>query len=241
MKTSYLIAILFGTLLTFSTGCGTTDSGGGDDNPPETTTYTLSTSVSPQGGGSVTPSSGTFDEGTNVSVEATANEGWIFDSWSGDIQSTDNPLNFSITSNTTLTANFTDISSSYIVDIAATNGPDQIDLRIGQQQTPESVEAPPVPPPGAFYVWLFREGENYFTDIRSRTLTQVSWQINLESGDESNLITLEWATDVVQADGTLVLTDQAGSFTVDMFTETSYEIDTSQLNVVFIEYELQVE
>ena len=240
MKISYLIAILFGTLLTFSTGCGTTDSGG-DDDPPETTTYTLTTSVSPQGGGSVTPASGTFDEGENVTVEASANDGWVFDSWTGDVQSTNNPLNFTITANTSLTANFTDVSSSYTVDITASNGPDQIDLRIGQQQTPELVEAPPVPPPGAFYVWLFRDGENYFTDIQSRTLTQVSWQINLEPGADSNIITLDWAVDITQADGNLTLTDGSGSFTVDMFTQTSYQIDTSQLNYVIIEYELVVE
>ena len=240
MKFSYLIGLLSGFALVIA-GCGTTDSGGGDENPPETTTYTLSTLVSPQGGGTVTPSSGTFDEGTNVSVESTPNEGWVFDSWTGDIQSTDNPLNFTINSNTSLTANFIDISSSYIVDITASNGPDQIDLRIGQQQTPESVEAPPVPPPGAFYVWLFRDGENYFTDIQSRTLTQVTWQINLEPGDDSNTITLEWTTDIDQADGTLTLTDQAGSFTVDMFSETSYQIDAAQLDLVFIEYEVQVE
>ena len=239
MKFTYLISLLIGIFL-FAPGCGTTDSGGGDDDPPETTTYTLSTSVAPQGGGSVSPASGTFDEGTNVSVEATANDGWVFDSWTGDIQSTDNPLNFSITSNTSLTANFTDVSSSYIVDIAAVNGPDQIDLRIGQQATPESVEAPPVPPPGAFYAWLARDGENYFTDIQSRTLTQVSWQMNLEPGDE-NIITLSWTTDITQADGTLILTDISGSFSIDMFSETSYQVDAAQLDYVLIEYELAVE
>jgi uncharacterized repeat protein (TIGR02543 family) len=237
MKLLSLNGIVIGFALVLS-GCGTTDSGG-DDDPPEVTRYSLSTSVSPQGGGSVSPGSGTFDEGANVSVEAIPNEGWVFDSWTGDIQSTDNPLSFSITSNTSLTANFTDVSSSYIVDIAAVNGPDQIDLRIGQQEAPESVEAPPVPPPGAFYVWLERDGDNFFSDIQSRTLTQVTWQMNLEPGDE-DIITLNWTTDITQADGTLTLTDVSGSFSIDMFSESSYQIDATQLDYVLIEYELQV-
>jgi len=237
MKTSHLIGILFG-LLFIAAGCGTTDSGDDNDDTPPVTTYTLSASVSPQQGGSVTPSSGTFDEGANVSVEATANEGWVFDSWTGDVQSTDNPLNFTITANTSLTANFTDVSSSYTVDITASNGPDQIDLQIGQQQTPESVEAPPVPPEGAFHAWLERDGDDLFTDIQNRILTEVAWELNLQPGEESTVI-LEWVLDIDQADGTLTLTDQAGSFTVDMLSENSYQIDAAQLNVLIIEYELQ--
>lgn len=238
MKISYFIAILFGSLLTFSTGCGTTDSGDGDNNPPVTTTYTLSTSVSPQQGGNVTPASGTFDEGASVTVEATANEGWVFDSWTGDIQSPDNPLNFNITSNTSLTANFTDVSSTYLADLTATNGSDQIELSFGQQQTPSSVEAPPVPPVGAFHAWFIRDGEDLFTDIQSQTLTQVTWQLHLQPGDEDT-VTLEWVLDIDQADGTLTLTDQSGSFTVDMLTDNSYQVDAAQTNELIIEYELQ--
>lgn len=238
MNTSYLIGLLFGTIL-IAAGCGTTDSGG-DDNPPETTTYTLTTSVSPQGGGSVSPASGTFDEGENVSVEATANDGWVFDSFTGDIQSADNPLNFTITANTSLTANFTDVSSSYTVDITASNGPDQIDLRLGQQQTPESVEAPPVPPAGAFHAWFERDGDDLFTDVQNQTLTEVTWQLNLQPGDEDT-VTLTWVPDVDKADGTLTLTDQSGSFSVDMFTDNSYQVNAAQVNELIIEYVLQVE
>ena len=239
MKRSNIFGILLGMML-IAAGCGTTDSGDDGDDPPVTTTYTLSTTASPQQGGSVTPSSGTFDEGENVSVEAQANDGWVFDSWSGDIESTDNPLNFTITSNTSLTANFTDVSSLYTADLTLSNGPDQILLSFGQEQAPVSVEAPPTPPEGAFHAWFVRDNENLFTDVQSQTLEQVSWQLNLQSGDE-NTVTLEWNIDIDQADGILTLTDQSGSFEVDMFSESSYQVDASQINVLIIEYDLQID
>lgn len=235
MKLTNIIGILLGLML-ITAGCGTTDSGDDSDDPPVTTTYTLSTTVSPQESGSLTPSSGTFDENESVTVEATANEGWVFDSWSGDVQSADNPLNFNITSNTSLTANFTDVSSSYIADISATNGPDQIDLRIGQQQTPSSVEAPPIPPEGAFHAWFERDGNNLFTDVQSQTLTQMSWQLNLQPGEQTT-VTLEWTLDVEKAEGILILTDQSGSFSVDMFTDNSYKVNTTQVSGLIIEYD----
>ncbi len=46
--------------------------------------YDLTTSISPEGSGSVEPSSGTYSAGTEVSLEATPAPGWQFVSWSGD-------------------------------------------------------------------------------------------------------------------------------------------------------------
>ena len=45
--------------------------------------YTLTTSASPSGGGSLT-GGGTYDSGTNVTVTASPNSGYRFDRWSGD-------------------------------------------------------------------------------------------------------------------------------------------------------------
>jgi uncharacterized repeat protein (TIGR02543 family) len=46
--------------------------------------YTLTVSVSPAGGGSVTPSGGAYDSGATVTLTATAATGYRFDHWSGD-------------------------------------------------------------------------------------------------------------------------------------------------------------
>jgi len=52
------------------------------------TTYPLTISISPTGGGTTNPSPGTYSysEGTNVTVEATANAGYHFVNWTGDVE-----------------------------------------------------------------------------------------------------------------------------------------------------------
>ncbi len=59
-----------------------------------TTQYLLTTAVSPAGGGSVAanpPSAGYYGAGTSVQVTASANAGFTFASWSGDLSGTANP------------------------------------------------------------------------------------------------------------------------------------------------------
>jgi hypothetical protein len=51
--------------------------------PEGPTQYTLSTSVSPSGSGSISTASGTYDEGTVVTLEAIPESGWSFIEWNG--------------------------------------------------------------------------------------------------------------------------------------------------------------
>jgi hypothetical protein len=61
-----------------------------------TTQYRLTTSVSPQGGGSISispiPASGYYPSGSTVQLSATANRGYSFAGWEGDVVGTTNPL-----------------------------------------------------------------------------------------------------------------------------------------------------
>ena len=86
------------------------------------TTYTLTTAVSPSGGGTINPAPGTttYNTGTNVSVTATANTGYTFTSWSGTgaCSGTTNPCTVSMTGNRTITANFTAVTT-YTLTTAA--------------------------------------------------------------------------------------------------------------------------
>lgn len=68
--------------------------------------YTLSVTSNPIDGGSVSPSSGTFDEGTSVSVTATPSSEYLFSGWTGSVSSNSNPLSLQFDSNKSLTANF---------------------------------------------------------------------------------------------------------------------------------------
>jgi mannan endo-1,4-beta-mannosidase len=72
------------------------------------TYYTLTVNVSPQGSGSVSlnPPGGSYTAGTQVTLTAQANSGYVFSSWSGDLSGTTNPATITINSNKTVTANF---------------------------------------------------------------------------------------------------------------------------------------
>jgi len=78
--------------------------------------------VSSTAGGSVTsPGEGVFeyDEGTEVTVEATPDQGYHFTHWSGSIYSTSNPLYVTIDNDHDATANFgSDVTALYVDDDA---------------------------------------------------------------------------------------------------------------------------
>ncbi len=69
--------------------------------------YDLTTSI--VGSGTVNPTSGSFREGTTTTITATANAGYVFSNWSGDVTSTDNPLTITMNANKSIVANFTTI------------------------------------------------------------------------------------------------------------------------------------
>ena len=68
--------------------------------------FSLSTTI--VGSGSVSPASGTFSEGTVVSITASPASGWSFVGWSGDASGNTNPLSLTMDSNKSITATFSD-------------------------------------------------------------------------------------------------------------------------------------
>ncbi len=68
--------------------------------------YSLSASVEPSGGGSVSPESGTYDSGTVVTLTATPGRGYEFDYWSGDVSGRDPSVRLVMDSNKRVTAHF---------------------------------------------------------------------------------------------------------------------------------------
>ena len=80
--------------------------------PIALTQYTLTVSASE--GGTVSTEGGTYDEGTQITITASANEGYIFSGWSnGESESS---IQIVIGSNTTISANFIPIQfqTSYV-------------------------------------------------------------------------------------------------------------------------------
>lgn len=70
------------------------------------TSYTLSSTSNGSGSISFDPTGGTYEAGTTVTVTATADSGWTFSSWSGDLSGSDNPTTITVNSNKSITANF---------------------------------------------------------------------------------------------------------------------------------------
>ena len=67
--------------------------------------YSLSVSVA-SGQGVVTPSSGTYTDGTTVTIAAIPDSGWEFSHWSGSISGSENPYTIRMKSNKTIGAYF---------------------------------------------------------------------------------------------------------------------------------------
>ncbi len=72
--------------------------------------YTLNILVSPESAGTVTlsPSGGTYDEGTVVTVTAHANTDYEFNHWSGDVSSSNPTVQITMDSDKSITVNFTE-------------------------------------------------------------------------------------------------------------------------------------
>lgn len=72
----------------------------------ESRTHTLRAGAIPSEAGTVEPQFREFRTGRTASVEAISYDGWQFDRWEGDIDSEQNPLEFSIEEDTRVTAYF---------------------------------------------------------------------------------------------------------------------------------------
>jgi hypothetical protein len=77
--------------------------------------YNLGTLV--QGGGSVVPSQGAYDEGSDLNVTASAHAGWRFDRWEGDFTGTTNPLLITFDANTFIIAVFEKVGFTLTIEV----------------------------------------------------------------------------------------------------------------------------
>ena len=93
-----------------------------------TTQYSLTTSASPSGGGTISPS-GTnwYNSGQAVSVSATANTGYSFSNWTGDLSGSTNPTSLAMSGPRSVTVEFTQ-NQSYTVSLKA--GPNLVSFPV---------------------------------------------------------------------------------------------------------------
>jgi len=99
---------------------------------PVVNRYRLTVNVDGNGSVTVDPGESTYADGTEVELTATADSGWRFSEWSGDLTSTGNPVNVTMNSDKNITAIFTlnvppTIDSSYpVADPSILEGESQV-------------------------------------------------------------------------------------------------------------------
>ncbi len=69
-------------------------------------TYTFQATASPNEGGTITPTNGSFQEGQQINIQAAPSAGWRFVRWEGDITSTQNPSTHIMSKNIRVTGVF---------------------------------------------------------------------------------------------------------------------------------------
>jgi uncharacterized repeat protein (TIGR02543 family) len=77
--------------------------------PPQ---YTVTVNVVGSGSVALNPPGGVYDAGTEVTLTATADTGWQFDGWSGDLSGSANPAVITVNSDMTITANFSEVGTT---------------------------------------------------------------------------------------------------------------------------------
>ena len=76
---------------------------GCDEDP---TMYTLTVSSNPTEGGTINPSSGEYQEGTEVTLRVNTNTHYEFDKWSGSWSGSESPLTITMDSDKNIVGNF---------------------------------------------------------------------------------------------------------------------------------------
>ncbi len=107
MRRLLCISIIVIISLLFTVSCEDSSTSPDPDNE-EAITYDFSLDINPDDAGEVTPSfdDTTYEEGDEIELEAGPGKEYVFTEWTGDVESTENPLSLTIDQDYELTANF---------------------------------------------------------------------------------------------------------------------------------------
>ena len=101
--------------------------------------YSLLVNIIGEGDVALSPDQSSYTYGQTITLTATADPGWAFTDWSGDVTGSSNPITFTITNDTMITATFTQESYSLLVNIIGEGdvalSPDQSSYTYGQTIT----------------------------------------------------------------------------------------------------------
>lgn len=164
--------------------------------------YTLTLDVVGNGRVTAVPDQTTYHYGDVVELTASADPGWTFSDWSGDLTSTDNPASITITGDQTVTANFTQdeytLTLGTVGDGMVTAVPDQTTYHYGDE-----VELTAAADPG----WTFSDWSG---DVSSSS-NPITFTISSNHAVTATFTQIEYTLSIdVVGDGTVTaVPDQA--------------------------------
>ena len=201
----------------------------------------ISITVNPQNSGTVL-SSGGDEIGNQVEFFAVPNPGWEFAGWSGDQESFNNPLSFSLDGDLQLTANFALFRNDYRFDLVLTDQQTSVELKFGQipgatdfYDSGTDLEAPPSPPGDLLHAWFEGDERKLFWDYRNAFSPETVWNLEFENGVGDSLW-IEWDREIESLTGVVLLTDPDGNVLADMTVDNSIVIHKGELPSLQILY-----
>jgi hypothetical protein len=227
------IIFILATLSIMIAGCG--------EVAAPTDRVNISIIVAPSTAGNVLTSGG--DEvGATAEFLAVANEGWRFSGWTGDVESADNPLNVELQSDIELTANFEVLSNNYRFDMQLTDGT-TAELAFGQKpgatdsfDSGIDLESPPAPPEDVLHAYLDSNERDLRYDFRNSLNSEIVWELVVEPG-ETGVVDINWSRDDGFFEGSMVLTDDEGSFEIDMLESNQATLEVNSTRNLQIQFE----
>jgi hypothetical protein len=227
------IIFILATLSIMIAGCG--------EVAAPTDRVNISIIVAPSTAGNVLTSGG--DEvGATAEFLAVANEGWRFSGWTGDVESADNPLNVELQSDIELTANFEVLSNNYRFDMQLTDGT-TAELAFGQKpgatdsfDSGIDLESPPAPPEDVLHAYLDSNERDLRYDFRNSLNSEIIWELVVEPG-ETGVVDINWSRDDGFFEGSMVLTDDEGSFEIDMLESSQATLEVNSTRNLQIQFE----
>lgn len=153
-----------------------------EEEEPDPTYYDLNVDVQGSGKVDLSPSGGTYESGTTVSLTAVSESGWAFDHWEGDISGTSEGKTVTMDSNKTITAVFQ--RKEYTVSTSSSgNGTINLSPSGGTYESGTEVEARANPEEG----WEFDYWEG---DISGETRNK-SFTVNSDRSIQANFVEKE--------------------------------------------------
>ena len=227
-----ILFISFFTLLFLS--CGEFD---------QTERININVRVNPEGAGNVL-SSGGIEVGNTAEFLAVENAGWTFAGWSGDVDSFENPLSIVLDSDLEIVGNFSLFVNDYKISLTVADAVSSVDLVLGQNPTATDgfdsgfdFEAPP-PPPDGIHAWFEAGNLKLFDDFRNAFSREIVWNLKLQN-PAPGTSTLEWNSEVMEFNGSLVLSSPEGEFTVDMMENDSFSFNSEEFDEFIIQFKLE--